>query len=198
MVFLLSRARTWIGADAEDRAQERRDVEAARDGDARAFRRIVEQHHRPLYRLAFRLTGSRTDAQDLVQEGLAKAYVHLDRFDPHYRLSTWLHRIVLNTCRDYLKSAKRREQPAGADPTSELRDETAVRPDEVVAQREMAARVRGALAALKPTYREILVLKDMQGLTYGEISDITGTPVTALKIRALRARAKMRIVLEAT
>ncbi len=196
MVSLLSRARALIGAEAEDCARERRDVDLARDGDARAFRRIVERHHRALYLLALRLTGSRADAQDLVQDGLAKAYVHLDRFDPRYRLSTWLHRIVLNTCRDYLKSARRRELPAGADPTSELRDESAARPDDVAARRETAVRVRAALDTLKPAYREILVLKDMQGFTYVEISAITGTPVTALKIRALRARAKLRATLE--
>lgn len=198
MVSLLSRTRAWVGADTEDRAQERRDVEAARDGDARAFRRIVEQHHRPLYLMAVRLTGNRTDAQDLVQDGFAKAYVHLDRFDPRFRLSTWLHRIMLNTCRDYLKSAKRRELAAGADPASELRDERAAQPDEVVARRELAARVHRALDTLKPAYREILALKDMRGLTYAEISEITGTPITALKIRALRARAKLRLALEAT
>jgi len=198
MVFLLSRARAWVGADAEDRTLERREVEAAREGDARAFRRIVEHHHRPLYVLAVRLTGSRTDAEDLVQESLAKAYVNLDRFDASYRLSTWLHRIVLNTCRDFLKSARRREQPAGSDPASRMFDESSMQQDEVVANKETAIRVRRALDRLKASYREILVLKDMQGLSYVEISEITGTPVTALKIRALRARAKLRDQLEAT
>lgn len=177
------------------RQDERRWVEAAQQGDARAFRRIVEAHHRSLYLLAHRLVGDASEAQDLVQESLAKAYVNLDRFDASYRLSTWLHRITLNTCRDHLKSARRRERASGADPVPERPDE-AILPDEQLARARLAVRVRKALDRLKPAYREALVLKDLQGLSYPEIKEITGTPITALKIRVVRARARLRHLLE--
>ena len=176
------------------RDEELRWVEAACAGDVTAFRRIVEQHHRALYLMAARITGDRVEAQDLVQESLAKAYLHLERFDPSYRLSTWLHRITLNTCRDHMKSARRRER-AAPDATLDRADEQML-PDEEVAQRERAASVQRALLRLKPSYREALVLKDLQGFGYAEIKELTGTPITALKIRVVRARAKLRALLE--
>lgn len=183
-------------ADQAARDEELAWVEAAREGDARAFRRIVEQHHRGLFSMAHRLVGCRAEAQDLVQESLAKAYTNLDRFDSQYRLSTWLHRITLNTCRDHLKSARRRERASGSDPMPERADERPA-PDEEVARRRRAERVHAALNRLKPSYREVLVLKDLQGLSYSEIEEITGSPITALKIRVVRARAKLRRLMEA-
>lgn len=195
---VVSATRAAVAAPAEKatREEEAGWVEAASAGDARAFRRIVEQHHRSLYLMANRLVGDAAEAQDLVQESLAKAYTNLDRFDPKYRLSTWLHRITLNTCRDHLKSARRRERASGTDPMPERPDE-ALLPDEQVARRRRAVRVRQALNQLKPSYREVLVLKDLQGLSYAEIKEITGSPITALKIRVVRARAKLRKVVEA-
>lgn len=170
-------------------------VHAATAGDATAFRRIVEHHHRSLHLLAARLVGDAFEAQDLVQESFAKAYVNLDRFDPTFRLSTWLHRITLNTCRDHLKSARRRERTSGIIPVHDQVDE-ALLPDEELVRRDRAERVQSALDRLKPSYREVLVLKDLQGLSYSEIKQITGSPVTALKIRVVRARSKLRRLLE--
>ena len=182
----------FLGASVREEEEDwiRRSV----DGDARAFRCIVEAHHRSLFHLAMRLVGDRAEAQDLVQESFAKAYVHLDRFDARFRLSTWLHRITLNTCRDHLKSARRRERASGADPAPGLEDELPG-PEEQLAQKRLAQRVRAAMEQLKPNYREVLVLKDMQGLSYQEIHAITEDPITALKIRTLRARAKLRAAL---
>lgn len=175
------------------REDEERWVEAARAGDATAFRRIVEAHHRALYRMTVRMIGDAVEAEDLVQDSFAKAYVNLVRFDPSYRLSTWLHRIALNTCRDYLKSSRRRER---AEPDRDRVDERAP-PDEQVAAWRTAERVHAALARLKPSHREVIVLKDLEGLSYPEIREIVGSPITALKIRAIRARAKLRQYLEA-
>lgn len=195
-VFFVTESRAAVVAsDRVSRDEEQAWVESACGGDATAFRRIVEEHHRALYLMAARLVGDPVEARDLVQDSFAKAYTNLERFDPSFRLSTWLHRITLNTCRDYLKSARRRERPVGADVMEESPDE-APWPDEVLAQRRLAARVRAALDLLKPSYREVLVLKDLQGLSYLEIRAITGTPITALKIRVVRARAKLRDVLE--
>jgi RNA polymerase sigma-70 factor (ECF subfamily) len=184
-----------VASDGLTRDEEQAWVESACEGDATAFRRIVEAHHRALFLMAARLVGDPIEARDLVQDSFAKAYTNLDRFDPSFRLSTWLHRITLNTCRDYLKSARRRERAVGAEVMEERPDDAPL-PDEVLAQRRLAVRVRGALDDLKPSYREVLVLKDMQGLSYAEIRAITGTPITALKIRVVRARAKLRDVLE--
>lgn len=196
--FFVTESRAAVRASGRaSRDEERAWVESACEGDARAFRRIVEEHHRPLFLMASRLVGDSVEARDLVQESFAKAYTNLERFDPSFRLSTWLHRITLNTCRDYLKSARRRERTVCAEVMEERPDDAPL-PDEVLAQRRIAQSVRTALDALKPAYREVLVLKDLQGLSYVEIREITGSPITALKIRVVRARAKLRAVLEAT
>lgn len=170
-------------------------VAAACAGDATAFRRIVEQHHRSLYLMAARLVGDPVEAQDLVQESFAKAYLNLERFDSSYRLSTWLHRITLNTCRDYLKCSRRRERASTPELLEQVDD--APHPEQQLAAKITERRVRAALGRLKPSYREVLVLKDLQGLSYEEIKRITGTPITALKIRAVRARAKLKDALGA-
>lgn len=170
-------------------------VAAACAGDATAFRRIVEQHHRSLYLMAARLVGDPVEAQDLVQESFAKAYLNLERFDSSYRLSTWLHRITLNTCRDYLKCSRRRERASTPELLEQVDD--APHPEQQLAAKITEQRVRAALGRLKPSYREVLVLKDLQGLSYEEIKRITGTPITALKIRAVRARAKLKDALGA-
>jgi RNA polymerase sigma-70 factor (ECF subfamily) len=167
----------------------------AAQGDATAFRRIVEQHHRSLFSMATRLVGDAVEAQDLVQESFAKAYVNLERFDSSFRLSTWLHRITLNTCRDYLKSARRRERSSGSDPSADRPNE-APGPDEELSRARRAERVWRALDRLKASYREAIVLKDLEDMSYEEIRAITGTPITALKIRVVRARAKLRAFLE--
>ncbi len=180
------------GSDAE--VQERRQVELAARGDAMAFRAIVERHHAGLFVLASRLMREPAEAEDAVQETFARAYCAIDRFDPTYRLSTWLYRIAVNVCRDAWRSGRAREQREAKESES-LADHDTREPEALLAARRRALAVREALDQLRPAYREILVLKDMQELSYEEIHVITGAPITALKIRAIRARQKLRKLL---
>jgi RNA polymerase sigma-70 factor, ECF subfamily len=163
-------------------------------GEARAARELVLQHHGAMYALALRLIRDAVEAEDLVQDAFVRAFGRLDRFDPRYRLSTWLHRIVLNSCRDHLKSARRRERPSG-EPLEALLWTAESDCDPMVAE-QRARRLRLALRELRPKDQEIVVLKDMMGLSFEEIRDATGTPITGLKIRAIRARANLRKLLE--
>lgn len=187
-----SLARDGGADDTEARAQERRQVELAARGDALAFRAIVERHHRGMYALALRLLRDQAEAEDVVQEAFARAFCAIERFDPAYRLSTWLYGIALNICRDVWKSARMRASRNAA-PMSGWSDETeGVRPDVLLVAQRRAERVWQTLERMRPSYREVLVLKDMQELSYQEIHEITGAPITALKIRAIRAREQLR------
>lgn len=178
--------------DLDERAQERRQVELAARGDALAFRAIVERHHRGMYALALRLLRDPAEAEDVVQESFARAFCAIDRFDPTYRLSTWLYGIALNICRDVWKSARVRTARSHA-PVSVWSDASeATRPDALLVAQRRSERLWQALEGMRPAYREILVLKDMQELSYQEIQEITGAPITALKIRAIRAREQLR------
>ena len=183
-----------IDADRQ-RHLELQQVERARSGDAMAFRAIIERHNRGIFALTRRLVGCAIEAEDLTQEAFARAYRSLDGYDPEYRLSTWLYRIALNACRDYLKSARRRERPTEHAILAEAAWDGPA-PEATMDAARRAVRVRAALELLAPAYREALVLKDMQELSYDEMHAITGSPVTALKIRVLRARAKLRKLLE--
>lgn len=182
----------------EARRIEREQVERACDGDHLAFREIVERHQRGLYALCLRMVGNRSEAEDLLQEAFTKAYAKLDTFDPAYRLSTWLYRVTLNVCRDYLKSPRRNERPTEDVAAGVVRHEPEDRADGKLLEAERCDIVHEAIAQLRSSYREIIVLKDLQGLSYREISEATGVPVTALKIRAVRARARLRELLEAS
>jgi RNA polymerase sigma-70 factor (ECF subfamily) len=169
-------------------------IRRAAEGDARAARTLVEAHHGGMYNLALRMVGDGAEAEDLVQEAFARAFHRLDQFDDTYRLSTWLHRIVLNSCRDHLKSPRRRERPSSA--PLELAPEVGASQSDALIDDQRARRLHSALQELRPKYREIIVLKDVLGLSYDEIRDVTGTPITGLKVRAIRARARLRKLLE--
>src|SRR3954469_11208268 len=92
-------------------------VARARAGDADAYRVLVERHSRSLFRLAFRMTGNESDAEDVVQESFMRAYRQLDKFDERASFGTWLYRITANCSLDLMRSKKRRsEQIAPADP----------------------------------------------------------------------------------
>lgn len=176
------------------RELERLLIGRAAGGDAIAARELVVQHHARMYALAQRVIGDPIEAEDLVQESFVRAFSHFDRFDPRYRLSTWLRHIVLNSCRDHLKSPRRRERPCSEQLDSALGAAESEADPLIIHQR--ARRLRRALDELRPPYREIIVMKDILGLSFEEIRDLTGAPITGLKIRAIRARARLRELLE--
>jgi RNA polymerase sigma-70 factor (ECF subfamily) len=176
------------------RAQEQLLVERALLGETAAFRGLVERHQRGVHGLVGRFVRNTSDQDELVQEAFARAYCALEQFDPRYRFSTWLYRIALNLCRDHNKSAKRREQSVGLDveaampagaPTQTSHEMKPDRDTELT-------RLRGAIDLLSDKDREVIVLKDLHELSYEEIRELTGAPITALKIRVVRARRRLQ------
>src|SRR3954452_18419890 len=93
-------------------------VSRARDGDAEAFRLLVERHSRAIFRVAWRMTGNQHDADDVVQEAFLRAYRQLDAFEERANFSTWLHRIAVNCALDLLRARKRADSHYGGDPES--------------------------------------------------------------------------------
>ena len=136
------------------------------------------------------------DAEDLAQQAFVSAFDALGRFDLEQRFSTWLYRIAINLAKDHLKSKKRGETSLGDDDVRDAAFAGALpATDAVTEARQRGQLVRRALDMLSLDDREILLLKDVEELPFAEIKRITGRPVTALKIRAVRARSRLRAAL---
>ncbi|MBP7051128.1 MAG: RNA polymerase sigma factor [Phycisphaerae bacterium] len=162
-----------------------------RQGDDSAFDRIVEQHSAEIAALANRLLGWPGDVDDIVQEVFLSAFLGLKQFRGECRLRTWLFTIAVNKCRS-LRFRRRRsvtraatgdpEMAAGPDPDG----------DQVAMDEETFARVRRAVQTLPQKYREVTVLRYVQGLQTQEICDLLGITANAMQVRLNRARARLR------
>jgi len=206
------RARTLgLGREGADAQRTTADVEAARriaeeativqsvlDGNRDDFRDLVRRYQGPLVSTLFRLVRSKHEAEDLAQQTFVDAFDALARFDQRRRFSTWLFRIGINNAKDWLKSHKRGErQLEGRIATDAAAFASQiVTPDRAAEASEQRDALRCALDRLPFEFREVIVLKYVQGLSYDEIHEILGYPITTLKIRAVRGRAALRKLLE--
>jgi RNA polymerase sigma-70 factor (ECF subfamily) len=146
-------------------------VQAVLDGDTESFRALVVRYQAPLVATIARLVRSAHEAEDLAQQSFVDAYDALARFDQRRKFSTWLLRIGVNNAKDWLKSHKRKEQSLEQRVTAAdaAFAGVVVAPDRAASASQELARVRAALELLPECFREVVVLKDIQGLSYEEI-----------------------------
>jgi RNA polymerase sigma-70 factor, ECF subfamily len=171
-------------------------VSKARNGDRGALEVLVERHTPRVQRIASQVIGDLEEARDAAQESLVKLCTRLRQFRGEAQFATWLHRLVVNTCRDRLARQRIRQtepldfadEPAGDDGDPSC---AALLADK---RRELAA----ALARLSADQRLVVVLRDVCGLTYEEISRVARMPVGTAKCYVHRARARLRVRLEET
>ena len=182
-------------------AEEESLIERCLHGDVEAFRPLVQRYQRLAFSVALRMLGSRADAEDIAQQAFVDAFNALDRFDGegrHHAFSTWLLRIAVNRSKDVLKSKRRTEEPlerdVGGSEAAFAYDPPT--PEANASSGESRARLENALLKLPTKYREVLVLKDAEDLSYDEIRAILQLPITTLKIRVVRARAMLREIVE--
>ena len=177
-------------------------VERARSGDSDAFRLLVEQHSRAIFRLAFRMTGNEQDAEDVVQETFLRAYKQLDRYEARSSFSTWLFRIASNYSLDLIRMRKRHEEKRERGSKAEERDilqtisVNAPGPDRIAHSNQVQARVNEALNELSDQERTAFVLRHFEGLSIDEIGETLGTGTNATKHSIFRAVQKLRRSLE--
>lgn len=157
-------------------------IEAAQAGDLDAFEVLVRRHQRPVYRLALRMLGSASDAEDVAQETFVQAWRSIGRFRGSSGLGTWLYRIATNRCLDVL-AAHRPTETLDAELGGQDGDPVAT-----LAQRERLRSVVAALHALSGEQRAALVLREFEGLRYDRIAEVLGITVPAVKGRMHRAR----------
>lgn len=170
---------------------------SARAGDREAFRTIVERHSQGVFRVAFRLTRTEQDAEDVVQETFLKAYTELGRFEGRAALGTWLHRIAANCAIDLMRrrSLKRVHDAAEAEPIVMRLPTPTPGPDRQTEGREMRHHIDAALADLTPLERAAFTLRHLEERTIDEICATLGQTPTATRHSIFRAVAKMRRVL---
>jgi RNA polymerase sigma-70 factor (ECF subfamily) len=167
-------------------------------GDADAFRILVDHHGRTLHRLAYRITGSPHDAEDVVQESFIRAYRQLGTFDGRSAVGTWLHRITMNCALDLVRSRQRKRE----DSTEEETLMTQIEHDSTPPQERSAhsADIKTALAramdSLTSSERTAFVLRHFEGMSIDEIGRVLGTKVNATKHAVFRAVQKLRVELE--
>jgi len=170
---------------------------AARDGSEAAFRQLVERFERPVFGLLARMVRRDDLAEDLAQETFVKAWRALRRFDPQRKFSSWLFKIAHNTALDALR--RRGEEPLSLDaPASDGEaatelpaDPRAENPLAVALGREAGRVLEAALARLRPAYREILLLRFGEELSYEEIAEVSGLPLGTVKVHIYRARQEL-------
>jgi RNA polymerase sigma-70 factor (ECF subfamily) len=176
-------------------------VALARDGDQEAFRSLVERYSRYVFSVAYRLTGSVEDAEDVVQNAFLKAHRQLSRFEARADFKTWLHRITVNCAIDLIRSRRHRE--IGHDPadleagTTPARPSEAVPgPDRLMLSAEIRDRLREGLTQLTPSERAAFTLRHVEGLSIREVASAMGLKTEAAKNSIFRAVRKMRVALE--
>ena len=176
-------------------------VSRLKRGDGAAFEALVRSHQDRIYDFCVRMLADQEEAFDLTQEIILSVHQHLERFRADAKLSTWLFRIAKNHCLNRIKYLSRRgrgrsEEYAEANELSITQSVGGpVRPDEVLSARHERERVHRAIAELDDDQRVLVVLRDVEGLTYEEIMDVTELAEGTVKSRLHRAREKLADIL---
>lgn len=179
------------------REQEALTVQRVLDGNADEYEKLVLEYQKNVYNLALRMTGDPEDAADMAQEAFIKAYNSLSGYRGDSKFSVWLYRIVSNVCLDFLRAKKRRQTVSlsvtdddGEDTELDIADESQS-PERIFERAMTRDAVRRGLAALTPEYRQILILRELQGMSYEEIATVLGLESGTVKSRIFRARKKL-------
>jgi RNA polymerase sigma-70 factor, ECF subfamily len=160
-----------------------------------SFEQAVLPHLDAAYNLARWLMRNEQDAQDVAQE----AYLRAFRFFPGFRggdARAWLLKIVRNTCYSWLHANRPLQEATEFDENHLPPDSCALNPEEAVLQNDSNTQVRKALEKLPPNYREVLILRELEGMSYKEIADITGMPAGTVMSSLARARGQLRQILK--
>jgi RNA polymerase sigma-70 factor (ECF subfamily) len=183
-------------------------LERLKSGDVIAFNRLVEERHGDIYALLYRLTEDAEEARDLTQETFLQAFRNIAGFRGEADLRTWLYRIAVNQARNRWRWWKRRRRdrtvsldaPVGdegsAPLSAGLTDEGARDPEQQALARERERALRAALSTLSRSYREVIVLRDIEGLSYEEVAQALDMNIGTVKSRLSRGRDELRRRLE--
>ncbi len=178
-------------------------IELCKRGDRSAFNELVRRHHRKIFNLCFRILGNRHEAEDVAQDVFVTAFRAIRSFRGDSALSTWLHRVAVNNCKNRLKYLKRRKyfqtesmdatyDDGESEMTREFKDEGEDSPEDTRERTELSREIQGAIDRLDEDYRVVIVLRDVQGFSYQEIAEILDLKEGTVKSRIHRARSELQ------
>lgn len=179
-------------------------VDKARGGDHQAFRTLYDRYRRRAYALAFGMLKNQDDALDVVQEGFIKAHRYLDKFEGNSSFYTWLYRIVYNLCVDHMRKRKRarhvdfddaiahHEEDAPVGEESLLPSVLGANPHKSLARAEIREQIQAALDTLSDNHRSVLVMRELEGLSYEEMAQVMQCSKGTIMSRLFHARKNMQ------
>ena len=175
-------------------------VARSRGGDADSFNQLILRWERPIYALAYRVIGREEDARDVCQETFLRAFRALPGFKGEAKFSSWVYRIALNLCRDWMRRQRRAptmQMPEGVDPIEMASERGPVESIEtLVERRELSGVVEEAMALLPEEQRTAIILKEYHGMTFQEIADLQSCPLSTVKTRLYQGLSVLRRHLE--
>lgn len=176
-------------------------IKKAKAGDSRSFELLIERCQTKAYNTAFRYLRNEEDAMDALQESLIKVFRHLDKFKGDCKFDTWVYRIVINTCNDMVRKNNPSKQLESfykdtleGEMTIDIRDEGPT-PQEVMERMEDVDFLLDCLEMIPSNQKEIIILRDIQGFAYEQISEILECSVGTVKSRINRARGRLKEVI---
>jgi RNA polymerase sigma-70 factor (ECF subfamily) len=167
------------------------------DGDEGAFEVLVKRHQKSIYNLAYRITGDQASAADLTQEVFIRALRKISTFKGQATFKTWLYRLAINLCRDFIRRERRLALFTGLALFNNLPFKRSIENDpvELVERAEAKELVQEALLKLSFDFRAVVILCDIQGYSYQEAAETLGLPLGTVKSRLNRARQQLTSLL---
>jgi RNA polymerase sigma-70 factor (ECF subfamily) len=175
-------------------------VKRARNGERAAFNTLVERYQRRVFGVCFSMVRNHDDAMDLVQETFVRAYKNMERFEGNSSFYTWVYRIAKNVCIDHLRKAQR-HRTVDYDDTigraeegdgSFLPPRLDINPAQILGRKELMSKIEEAIAALSPKHREIILLREVEGMAYAEIADVLSISIGTVMSRLFFARKNLQ------
>lgn len=181
-------------------------VARVQEGDERAFRILFDRYHRRAYAVAYGVVKNKQDAMDIVQDGFVKVHRHIAKFQGTSSFYTWLYRIIMNLSIDHVRRRKNAKGVEYDDRVGREADEVAgdgtllprildENPGKTVIRRELLEKIQAALEELPEYHRAVIVLREIEGLSYEEMSQVLGVPKGTIMSRLFHARKKMQAAL---
>jgi RNA polymerase sigma-70 factor (ECF subfamily) len=171
-------------------------VARSQGGDVDSFNQLILRWERPIYALAYRVIGREEEARDVCQEAFLRAFRALPGFKGQAKFSSWLYRITLNLCRDWMRRQKRAPVSQMPDDTDAMELAAQAGPvesiEDLVARRQLTAAVEEAMTLLPEEQRTAIILKEYHGMTFQEIADLQGCPLSTVKTRLYQGLSVLR------